>query len=76
VLEEQRLFSFGLYDNIVFDEYQRTGDEAVIAYIEVLPRICLGGTEKNQEQSARSVGESWKVHILAKTSTEYFNQLE
>lgn len=72
----QRLFSAGLHENIMFDGYQRTGDEAVIAYIEVPPRICLGGTEENQEQSVRSVGESWKVHILATTSTENFNQLE
>jgi hypothetical protein len=53
----QRLFSAGLHENIVFDEYQRNGDEAVIAYIEVPPRVCLGGTEENQEESVRSVGE-------------------
>jgi hypothetical protein len=72
----QRLFSAGLYENTVFYEYQRNRDEAVIAYIEVPPRICLEGTEENQEQPARSVGESWNTHTLATTSTEHFNQLE
>jgi hypothetical protein len=72
----QRLFSADFHENIVFDGYQRTGDETVIAYIEVPTRICFGGMEENQEQSARSVGESWKVHILATTSTEHFNQLK